>query len=282
MSAPEKVPFLEFSQDEAALLQERSRFPPYGHESSWKWTWRRALVFQLLLVSCYTAVSITAVRMYAQPKQHSRGLVDLSIQSEPHLYSNLNRNAFAGRPDPQIDASWHQLLNDINIRVSQTELEEMKQSSVSLPEGGGYLSWLGVYHELHCLVRKREADKQTTLQDRPAMDLPGPLFPQPDSRGEEPPGNAFRYTSHPLSSSEAFNHSIDHCIEYLRQAAMCHGDTSLTVFEWDANKSKPMLSPARSPHMCIDWEELRAAVKDRVISHEEFAQLKNPLQENTS
>ena len=67
---------------------------------------------------------------------------------------NLNRNSFAGKPNPQIDASWHGLMENINIRVSETEMEKNKYDSVKLPEGGGNLAWLGVYHELHCLVSK--------------------------------------------------------------------------------------------------------------------------------
>ena len=63
---------------------------------------------------------------------------------------------------------------------------------------------------------------------------------------------------------------------------MCHGDTSLTVFKWDETKSKPVLDPHRSPHMCIDWDELNVAVKDRAISHEELDQLQNPLQQMIS
>ena len=72
--------------------------------------------------------------------------------------------------------------------------------------------------------------------------------------------------------------SIDHCIEYLRQAAICHGDTSLTVFEWIPNKSRPVLSPKHQPHICVDWDHLATSMKPRAISSGEFARLENPLQ----
>ena len=65
---------------------------------------------------------------------------------------NLNNNTFAGKPNPQIDVAWHGLMENIKIRVSETEMERTGQHSVKLPEGGGNLAWLGVYHELHCLV----------------------------------------------------------------------------------------------------------------------------------
>ena len=40
----------------------------------------------------------------------------------------------------------------MHIRVSEAELERGNQESVILPEGGGYLGWMGVFHELHCIV----------------------------------------------------------------------------------------------------------------------------------
>lgn len=68
------------------------------------------------------------------------------------MYMNLDNNPFAGPPDPAIDAAWHKFMENINIRVSKKEMARTRQTSVELPEGGGDLAWLGVYHELHCLV----------------------------------------------------------------------------------------------------------------------------------
>lgn len=41
----------------------------------------------------------------------------------------------------------------MNMRFSKQELERVNQDSVALPQGGGYLGWYGVFHELHCVVR---------------------------------------------------------------------------------------------------------------------------------
>ena len=82
-------------------------------------------------------------------------VLQLPIKSDPQLYGNLNHNPFVGPPTPQVDAAWHDLLDNIHLRVSKEELERTKQTSVELPEGGGFLAWLGVYHELHCLVSRR-------------------------------------------------------------------------------------------------------------------------------
>ena len=42
-------------------------------------------------------------------------------------------------------------MDDMVIRVSEEELSSRNQSSVKLPKGG-HMAWLGVYHELHCVV----------------------------------------------------------------------------------------------------------------------------------
>ena len=72
------------------------------------------------------------------------------------------------------------------------------------------------------------------------------------------------------------NWVIDHCIDMLRSAAMCHADTSsLTSFQWN-EKEKPMLNSKRVPHRCVDWDQLIASSKHRVVSREEVASLINP------
>lgn len=43
----------------------------------------------------------------------------------------------------------------MNIRVSEVELARENVESVALPEDGGYLAWIGAFHQLHCLVRRR-------------------------------------------------------------------------------------------------------------------------------
>jgi hypothetical protein len=61
---------------------------------------------------------------------------------------------FAGGPDEKVDGAWRDLMSSISVRVSQEELNNNgnHQESVSLPENGGNLVWLNVFHQLHCLV----------------------------------------------------------------------------------------------------------------------------------
>lgn len=42
-------------------------------------------------------------------------------------------------------------MGNMSIRVTESELAQNEQMSVRLPNGG-YLAWLGVFHQLHCVV----------------------------------------------------------------------------------------------------------------------------------
>ena len=63
----------------------------------------------------------------------------------------LSNSPFAGPPNPSVDESWQNLLSNMSIRVSKAELDHYNRSSVQFQEGD-YLAWMGVFHELHCVV----------------------------------------------------------------------------------------------------------------------------------
>ena len=79
---------------------------------------------------------------------------DLNINYNPHSQDFYTSNPqYAGPPpNPTIEEAWRNLLQPMDIRVTATELARNNRVSVSLPEGGGYLAWLGGFHELHCVV----------------------------------------------------------------------------------------------------------------------------------
>ena len=77
---------------------------------------------------------------------------NLVIEYANSLFQNLSDSPYAGTPSPDIEAAWTDLLSPMHIRITEAELRRDNQDSVALPEGGGYLGWLGVFHELHCIV----------------------------------------------------------------------------------------------------------------------------------
>ena len=125
------------------------------------WPWKTALLLHFTLTLVYVAVYFSkpwtcASRRQCPSTKHDPNaaapILDVPYMAEPKIFPTIHNNPFAGRPNASIDEAWHNLLEPISIRVSKDELKRTRQSSVELPEGGGYLSWVGVYHELHCLV----------------------------------------------------------------------------------------------------------------------------------
>ena len=79
-----------------------------------------------------------------------------------------------------------------------------------------------------------------------------------------------------LLTSQSNISLTDHCIDWLRNAVMCHADISaLAVFKWDQGP-QPFLNTKRVPHMCVDWDRLILSHKERMVSHEEVAAMQNP------
>ena len=63
----------------------------------------------------------------------------------------------------------------------------------------------------------------------------------------------------------------------LRQAALCHADTSLTTFVWDETKKKPMFDARAATHTCVDWDVLINSTQQRTVGVNEIQRLQNPL-----
>lgn len=79
-----------------------------------------------------------------------RAAIDnLHMTFKPTFFHRLNATPYAGPPSPAIDDAWDALLAPMHISVSQAELARDNQA---LPESGGCLGWMGVFHELHCMV----------------------------------------------------------------------------------------------------------------------------------
>jgi hypothetical protein len=73
-----------------------------------------------------------------------------------HVYTQfplMRDTPFIGRPKQSIEGAWSNLFRNMSLRVSDAELEHQSRTSIKLPEGGN-IAWLGVFHELHCIVRK--------------------------------------------------------------------------------------------------------------------------------
>lgn len=52
------------------------------------------------------------------------------------------------------------------------------------------------------------------------------------------------------------------CLEYLRKAAICRGDTSLATFFWEDDKQK---TKKWSDHICVDWDRRFSFAQDHKV-----------------
>ena len=68
----------------------------------------------------------------------------------------------------------------------------------------------------------------------------------------------------------------DHCLELLRQAAMCRADMSLTTFMWDESHAIPVFNPEEHVHWCRDWRDVKASMEGAIVSESKTDRLVNP------
>ena len=120
------------------------------------WLRKNALLLHFIMTLVYVAIYFNKSWTFASSHGHDHlnaaTLFQVPLMTEPKIFRTIHNNPFAGPPNASIDEAWHSLLEPISVRVSKEEWQRTQRTSVELPEGGGYLGWVGVYHELHCLV----------------------------------------------------------------------------------------------------------------------------------
>lgn len=126
------------------------RPPP---QSPWQYSRPALLLTHLGIIAIYTITAFLVIRSQRCYIIYPPAAVDnLDISYKTTLFHRLNATPYAGPPSEKIDAAWDALLAPMHITVSNAELKRDNQASVALPETGGYLGWMGVFHELHCIV----------------------------------------------------------------------------------------------------------------------------------
>ncbi|MCJ1261073.1 hypothetical protein MMC22_000937 [Lobaria immixta] len=132
--------------------KDQGASPSPSRPQAQKWPANFALI-QVVLIVVYTVTSLAAASLYIKVALSSQTSIQgLSIENTLLVFHNLTNNPYAGRPNDNVEAAWSDLMAPMHIRVTEHELALENQESVALPEGGGYLGWLGAFHELHCIV----------------------------------------------------------------------------------------------------------------------------------
>ncbi|OGE49537.1 hypothetical protein PENARI_c021G08772 [Penicillium arizonense] len=171
--------------------------------------------------------------------------------SNGNLYSSINPDElqYAGLPSPKIDKNWNELIGGRYFRLEDSEVSLLNQDS-ELPAltkmhsneritKEGFYGGPDVLHSLHCLNAVRKHLDMDYYAD--SMALP------PEYRRIH----------------------IDHCVDHLRQALLCHGDlTPVTMKPVAANTSLPFpvtfyLGQTEREHTCRSTEAIRNWVTAR-------------------
>ncbi|KAI0413809.1 hypothetical protein F5X98DRAFT_390409 [Xylaria grammica] len=163
---------------------------------------------------------------------------------------------YAGRPTEEKDKAWDHLIkreplatiwpqigiNAVSAAYFNATLQDLERAGESLDNvteltGGGYLASIGVFHELHCVRQLRFY----IYKER--------YYPN-------------------LSDSDTryLQIHLDHCIETLREAVMCNGNTALISFYWDNPNSSQPAAQSNARSKCALWDSIERWGYSRMVS----------------
>ncbi|TQN63699.1 Phenylalanine aminomutase, partial [Colletotrichum shisoi] len=136
-------------------------------------------------------------------------------------------NAYEGRPTAENDAAWADLMSVGMISISEAENARLPMGgSAQVRDANGvvpdkYLVQTSVSHQLHCLKRLREL-----IWD--------------SEKG--------------LAEHWQYGHG-SHCIDYLRQSFMCHGDLTPIYMMWSEEHGS-FMGVQENVMQCRSWEAI--------------------------
>ncbi|MCJ1321001.1 hypothetical protein MMC15_006343 [Xylographa vitiligo] len=182
-----------------------------------------------------------------------------SIQGGYHTvnFNDTTKFEYRGPVNEEVNARWHGLLRGMNrmflshrlttllypidnhlivglFAISEGELRKTgaSKASVRLPSqsGGEYVDYLNAFHNLHCLVNNHKG--HSTFWNM---------------------------------SSERVKDHVGHCIDILRQDAMCNADTTVMTYDWFEGISKP-IAHATNPGKCRGWSKVYRWAKEYQVN----------------
>ncbi|KAI1264670.1 hypothetical protein F5Y18DRAFT_389748 [Xylariaceae sp. FL1019] len=228
----EEIPFLD---DEGGVQLIPARAPSDGRDGSTIAT-IVALVLLLAVSNGFWAIHSRSEKgdNCLRPKLvYSPATESISYEKVELWRSIENNNVYTGRPRPEMDTAWAELIKPITVKISREELSRLGETSIALKDGTGYIAEMAVYHELHCIKRIRHHLHM-----------------------------AYYYHNMTEDQKAREEDHMDHCLEYWREAAMCRGDPTLATFQW--YEGRPF-SKVHSVHECVNWESLRQWAEKRMV-----------------
>ncbi|KAK8074281.1 hypothetical protein PG994_005180 [Apiospora phragmitis] len=198
------------------------------------WPW----IFHALLFMSYSVAYLVAFDYRTADKMfHS---VAYSPANGALRYRKVSYNGalhqaspYRGDPRPELDQAWADLITHNNVRLSKEELHMMNRTALELYDKSGYYGQLSAFHHLHCL--------------KYICQVLHPEYYDTDTADRDEHVAYDTLTSAPRQ---------DHCIDDIRQALMCHADTSIVTFDWKSPDWRAPWPNFSIDHTCADWDAL--------------------------
>ncbi|TKW52087.1 hypothetical protein CTA1_11345 [Colletotrichum tanaceti] len=153
-----------------------------------------------------------------------------------HDHRHATNTLYEGPPNKQNEAAWDRLLSVGVVAISEQESSRITNGTASaVGDSKKHIVELEMFHQFHCLKWLRDQ----------FWDL-----------------NAAVTASHKLNDfPQRVNHT-DHCIDYLRQVIMCHGDITPITFEWIPDIDG-YIAHHSTEHVCRNFDAIFDWAADR-------------------
>ncbi|KAF2094939.1 hypothetical protein NA57DRAFT_45788, partial [Rhizodiscina lignyota] len=185
-----------------------------------------------------------------------------TVTSKRHFF---NRSPWIGPDprDPNIDPKWPQKLDEQwaglydygTSAIPSSVAERLPNETLPHPnEPGMYVIQLEVFHHLHCLNMIRQ------------MAYPDEY---PDMWEYKEDGK--------VNHDATISYHIDHCIESLRQYAICNVDTSYASFHHNPGDDFNIFPNLWATHTCRDFDAVKEWALERQATNWQTADKKVPF-----
>ncbi|KAH6605291.1 hypothetical protein Trco_006998 [Trichoderma cornu-damae] len=181
------------------------------------------------------------------------GTVDFGTEDQIQEFKK-----YVGKPSPEIDRAWHNLLNAENVMIEEEYVRAQGREGfgVRIPDGEGYIGTLNVYHQIHCLKRIHQSL-------HPDYYFTGFTAQQHDINRVHNGKLSDMIDDSRIEQCLTFEWHAEHCIKSLLQSAICHGDVGLITFGWLDGYRIPVAN--ETSRQCVNWAKLENWVKDRAV-----------------
>jgi hypothetical protein len=164
--------------------------------------------------------------------------VEYVVKNE-HATDHFKYSDYSGPPSDKNIHAWENLIQPTFFASSPEELElagESIDDSVMVAGTIGYLTSLGVYHEIHCLRQLR-------------------LFLYHDHF----------YPNMTEANLRYLQGHLDHCLETIRLSLMCNADLGLYTFRWEEDEKDRPKPKSNSERKCVDWTKIEEWSSKRAV-----------------